>query len=237
MSKRILIIEDDTEVVEVIKGNIESLGFEHNWVDDGAKGVQEALENDYILAVVDVGLPSMDGFEICRRVREAKSKLPILILSARGEEVDRVLGLELGADDYLAKPFSARELRARIRALLRRSEMHEGIEGVDPHDEDIIFQNDEFMIDEGERKLVKSGEEIELTRMQFDMLAFLASNPKRVFTREQIVERVWGYNASGYEDNVTTFMRHLREKIEENPSKPKYLLTVRGVGYKFDPGE
>ena len=211
---------------EVVVRYLQHEGYTTLEADDGDKAriVLEAERPD--LVVLDVMLPGTDGLELCRWIR-AKSELPVILLTARGEEADRIVGLELGADDYVTKPFSPRELAARVRTVLRRS--------APPADENQRLAFEGLELDAGTREVRKRGEELKLTAKEFDLLWFLASNPRKVFSRDQLMSRVWGYEAALDTGTVTVHIRRLREKIEESPSHPRFLQTVWGVGYRFAP--
>ena len=227
----ILIIEDDRPTFEVIEANLQGFGYPIEHCSHGTVALQKALENNYRLIVLDVNLPGIDGFEICRTLRKEKPLLGILMLTSRTDEIDKVLGLELGADDYLAKPFSVRELRARTKALLRRSEAVEEI--LQRKTEEEIITAGELRINQAQRLVLLREQEIELTALEFDLLAFLAANPGKPFTREQLIRHVWHYETDSYDRTVTVLANRLRSKIEDDPQNPKYILTERGVGYRF----
>jgi two-component system, OmpR family, response regulator ResD len=222
----VLVVDDEPIVREVVVRYLEHEGYTTLEAGDGehARILLEAHRPD--LVVLDVMLPGIDGLELCRWIR-AKSDLPVILLTARGEEADRIIGLELGADDYVTKPFSPRELAARVRTVLRRS--------APPADEDERLAFDGLELDSGTREVRKQGEELKLTAKEFDLLWFLASNPRKVFSRDQLMSRVWGYEAALDTGTVTVHVRRLREKIEERPSHPRFLQTVWGVGYRFAP--
>jgi DNA-binding response OmpR family regulator len=222
----VLVVDDEPIVREVVVRYLQHEGYTTLEADDGDKAriVLEAERPD--LVVLDVMLPGTDGLELCRWIR-AKSELPVILLTARGEEADRIVGLELGADDYVTKPFSPRELAARVRTVLRRS--------APPVDENVRLNFDGLELDAATREVRKQGEELRLTAKEFDLLWFLASNPRKVFSRDQLMSRVWGYEAALDTGTVTVHVRRLREKIEESPSHPRFLQTVWGVGYRFAP--
>jgi DNA-binding response OmpR family regulator len=222
----VLVVDDEPIVREVVVRYLQHEGYTTLEADDGDKAriVLEAERPD--LVVLDVMLPGTDGLELCRWIR-AKSELPVILLTARGEEADRIVGLELGADDYVTKPFSPRELAARVRTVLRRS--------APPADENQRLSFDGLELDAATREVRRQGEELKLTAKEFDLLWFLASNPRKVFSRDQLMSRVWGYEAALDTGTVTVHVRRLREKIEESPSHPRFLQTVWGVGYRFAP--
>jgi DNA-binding response OmpR family regulator len=222
----VLVVDDEPIVREVVVRYLQHEGYTTLEADDGDKAriVLEAGRPD--LVVLDVMLPGTDGLELCRWIR-SKSELPVILLTARGEEADRIVGLELGADDYVTKPFSPRELAARVRTVLRRS--------APPVDENPRLTFDGLELDAATREVRRQGEELKLTAKEFDLLWFLASNPRKVFSRDQLMSRVWGYEAALDTGTVTVHVRRLREKIEESPSHPRFLQTVWGVGYRFAP--
>ncbi len=221
-----LVVEDDETVSEIVVRYLERDGFEAAAVADGCVALERAREVPPDLVVLDLMLPGLDGFEVCTRLR-ACTPVPVIMLTARGEEDDRILGLELGADDYITKPFSPRELVARVNSVLRRANTPTA-----PARAEVIVAGD--LTIEPASHVVRRGEEIVLlTAREFDLLAFLASQPRRVFRREELLEHVWGYTY-GDTATVTVHIRRLREKIEVNPSAPLLLTTVWGVGYRFD---
>ncbi|MBF6599439.1 MAG: response regulator transcription factor [Dehalococcoidia bacterium] len=220
-----LVIEDEASLVATLSYNLRKHGFGVLAATDGVAGLQTARRERPDLIVLDLMLPKMDGLEICRRLR-AESDVPILMLTARTEEVDRVVGLELGADDYLTKPFGMRELVARVRALLRRARSSDG-----PMPDRVIAGAIE--LDLRGHSVTREGAAVALKPKEFELLAFLAQHAGQAFTREQILQRVWGYDFFGGSRTVDVHMRWLREKLESDPARPAHLLTVRGVGYKF----
>ena len=223
--RTVLVVDDEPIVREVVVRYLEREGYRTLEAADGTRA-RQLLEHEMPnLVVLDLMLPGTDGLTLCRWIR-SRSDLPVIMLTARGEEADRIVGLELGADDYVTKPFSPRELAARVRTVLRRATAAE------PADERLVFEG--FDIDASSREVHKDGEELQLTAKEFDLLWFLARHPRRVFSREQLMDRVWGYEAALDTGTVTVHMRRLREKIEDEPSKPQFLQTVWGVGYRFD---
>jgi DNA-binding response OmpR family regulator len=224
---RILVVEDEPMVAEVVERYLRRDGYEVDVVHDGPAALSaiEGFRPDLI--VLDVMLPGIDGMEICRRVR-SRSSVPIIILTARGDEVDRLLGLEIGADDYVTKPFSPREVAARVKAVLRRA-----APGAIAESEALHFG---ALRINGKTRAVEIGADaIHLTAREFDLLFFLATHPGQVFTRAQMLDAVWDYEFPGDETTVTVHMRRLRAKVEPDPSRPRHLKTVWGVGYKFEP--
>jgi DNA-binding response OmpR family regulator len=226
--ERVLVVEDDPTVAEVVSRYLEREGYTVESVSDGEIGLQRALADLPALVVLDLMLPSLDGLEVCRRMR-AVAPVPVVMLTARGDEEDRVVGLELGADDYLAKPFSPRELTARVKAVLRRA--REPFPGTAPLAQ---LRFDEVEIDLASREVRTQGELTPLTAREFDLLTFLARSPRHTYRREELLEHVWGFTY-GDTATVTVHMRRLREKVESDPSAPRHLVTVWGIGYRFDP--
>lgn len=232
MNKRsVLIIEDEQPIIDILKFNLEKEGYSVFEAMDGATGLNYALSKNPDLVLLDVMLPQMDGFEVCRRIRE-KSMVPIIMLTAREEEVDKVLGLELGADDYMTKPFSIRELTARVKANLRRTAAENASAG---HNTDASsISSGDLVINTERYEVKKRGEVIEITLREFELLKFLATQPQKIFTRENLLENVWGYEYYGDVRTVDVTIRRLREKIEDDPGMPRYIVTKRGVGYYFN---
>ena len=226
--KKILIIEDEQSISDIIKFNLEKEGYITLTAYDGQDGLDKALSENPDLILLDVMLPLMDGFQVCKKVRE-ESLVPILMLTAKEEEIDKVLGLELGADDYITKPFSMRELIARIKANIRRTGFADVVKDA-PSDVQ-TFGNLE--IDMNRFEVRKSGEALELTQREFELLKYLAAAEGRVFSREQLLEEVWGYEYYGDIRTVDVTVRRLREKLEDDSSDPKYIMTKRGIGYYF----
>lgn len=225
-AKTVLVVEDEASLASTLSYNFRKNGFNVVTAADGYEGLQAARRENPDVVVLDLMLPKMDGLEVCRRIR-AGSDVPILILTAKGEEFDRVVGLEMGADDYLAKPFSMRELIARVRALIRRSAGRAFAEDVSR------LTAGTLEVDIRGRTVKREGREIALKPKEFDLLFYLAKNAGQVFTREQLLEHVWGYEFFGGSRTVDVHIRWLREKLEAQPAQPRHLLTVRGVGYKF----
>jgi DNA-binding response OmpR family regulator len=222
----VLVVDDEPIVREVVVKYLEREGFRTLEAADGARA-RELVERDSPgLVVLDVMLPETDGLELCRWIR-SRSDLPVILLTARGEEADRIVGLELGADDYVTKPFSPRELAARVRTVLRRSGPAE------TKFERLAF--DTLEVDPATREVLRDGSLLRLTAREFDLLYFLARHPRRVFSRQQLMERVWGYHSAVDTGTVTVHIRRLREKIEPDPSRPRFLETLWGVGYRFTP--
>jgi two-component system response regulator ResD len=223
---QVLVVDDEPTIREIVVRYLERDGFATLEAADGDRARELVERESPDLVVLDLMLPGTDGLELCRWIR-SRSGLPVIMLTARGGESDRIVGLELGADDYVTKPFSPRELTARVRTVLRRAESHLMT------DERLSF--DGLVIDSSSRDVTRRGESLRLTAREFDLLWFLASHPRRVFAREQLMRRVWGYSAAVDTGTVTVHVRRLREKIEEDPSRPRHLETVWGVGYRFSP--
>jgi DNA-binding response OmpR family regulator len=222
----VLVVDDEPIVREVVVSYLQREGYRTLEAADGDRA-RELVESESLsLVVLDVMLPGADGLELCRWIR-ARSELPVIMLTARGEEADRIVGLELGADDYVTKPFSPRELAARVRTVLRRSSP------AAPKAERLKF--DDLSIDARTREVKKDGTELRLTAKEFDLLWFLARHPRQVFSRDHLMDRVWGYESALDTGTVTVHVRRLREKIEDDPSQPRFLQTVWGVGYRFTP--
>jgi DNA-binding response OmpR family regulator len=225
---RILLVDDEPPIQTLLSFPLERDGYEVVAAADGREALARYSEQIFDLVVLDVMLPRMDGLEVCRRLRAKGETVPIIMLTAKSEEIDKVLGLELGADDYITKPFSMREFRSRVKAALRRS----GMARADSDDERPIDVRG-LRIDPGKRSVSRNGETIPTTYVEFEILAALARSPGRVFTRDMLLARVWG--DSSYRDprTIDVHIRHLREKLEVDPKEPEYLFTVRGVGYRF----
>ncbi len=236
MDRRILVVEDQRDIAELIALHLRDLGHRVDCVHDGATGYEAARSGRYDLVVLDVMLPGRDGLDIVRALRIDKVTTPVLMLTARSTELDRVLGLELGADDYLTKPFSIPELQARVRAMLRRLEMHAPAAadaGTGAASAAERIEAGDLLIDVASREVRLSGRPIPLTAKEFDLLAHFARHPGRAFTRLQLLDAVWGTTFEGYEHTVNTHINRLRAKIEIDPANPRRVLTVRGVGYRF----
>jgi DNA-binding response OmpR family regulator len=229
--ERILIVEDERAVARGLEYGLRAEGFDVTWANTGQGALAMARSASPQLIVLDIRLPDISGFDVCRQLRSEGRRLPILMLTARDEEVDKVLGLELGADDYLVKPFSMRELISRIRALLRRAY---GELAAAARNQRLAFGS--LVIDMERLLVLHDGLPVELTPMEFRLLRYLASNPGRPFSRDQLIEAVWGYDSDiGSDRTIDVHVRHLRQKLEQDPANPRWLVTVRGVGYKFEP--
>jgi DNA-binding response OmpR family regulator len=230
--RRILIVEDQRDIASLITLNLESMNFEVSHRSSGLQGYQLAESEAFDAIVLDIMLPEMNGLDICQKLRASSNHTPILMLTAKKSEADRVVGLEVGADDYLTKPFSIRELQARINALLRRVSFHVQ-ESDEDENEESLLKFGELSIDVIKRKVELNNKKISLTAKEFDLLLYMANYPGKVFTRDQLLNAVWGYQHSGYEHTVNSHINRLRSKLEPNASSPQYVLTVWGVGYKF----
>lgn len=224
----ILVVEDDKDIAGLVSLHLRDGGHEVTVIHDGADGLDEALSGRYELLVLDLMLPNVDGLELCRHVRTKKPDLLILMLTAKTSEIDRVLGLEIGADDYLIKPFSIREVQARVKALLRRKEKVSGSPELSSH-----LVVGELSIDFDKHEVKLADETVSLTAKEFDLLAQFAKHPGKVYTRTQLLDLVWGSGYEGFEHTVNSHINRLRAKIERDPADPTFIQTVWGVGYKF----
>ncbi len=237
-TRQILVVEDDRDLSQLVQMHLRDAGYSCQISGDGADGLAQLATHDFDLIVLDLTLPRTDGLEVCRQVRAQSRYTPIIMVTSRGDELDRVLGLELGADDYLAKPFSMRELLARVKAVFRRGEAMSQNTGA--RDADCPASHGSHLIESGqmrieiEKREVKiAGEIAQLTAKEFDLLHHFACHPGRVYTRIQLLDAVWGLGYEGYEHTVNSHINRLRAKIERDPTHPEYLLTVWGIGYKF----
>ncbi len=232
--RRVLVVEDDREIAELVALHLRDLGLSTTHAGDGTEGFRLAREERFELIILDLMLPGMDGIELCRRMRNDDPTTPIIMLTAKSQELDKIMGLETGADDYITKPFSVRELIARVRAVLRRT----GEQGLAadasrtaPTQHSLDFG--EVRVDREGRRVYVSGTPVELTTKEFDLLVLLAESPGRAYSRRQLLELVWGYNHEGYSHTVNSHINRLRSKIEPDPGNPKYVQTVWGFGYRF----
>ncbi|MBI4338138.1 MAG: response regulator transcription factor [Chloroflexi bacterium] len=228
--QRVLIVEDEENLLQALKYNFQREGYQVLTAADGEQGLASARETSPDLVILDVMLPKLDGFEVCRILRR-ETNVPILVLTAKGEEVDRVVGLELGADDYVTKPFSMRELLARARAMLRRSRM---ASEASPSPRGELLKAGDIEIDLTSHTARLGRTSLELKPREFDLLALLVANKGRAFTRDQVLERLWGHDYVGDARTVDVHIRWLREKVEADPGRPKRIITIRGVGYRFE---
>jgi len=231
MHEKILIVEDQEDINALIALNLESLNYTVSRCTNGLEGFKKASDEDFDLIVLDIMLPDMDGLQICQTLRSKGNYTPILMLTAKKAEADRVIGLEVGADDYLTKPFSVLELQARVKALLRRVNFHRKDKQEEESD-DLQFGN--LIIRKQKRDISMNGRSISLTAKEFDLLLYMANFPGQVFSREQLLNAVWGYHHSGYEHTVNSHINRLRAKLETDPANPDFVLTVWGIGYKFN---
>lgn len=225
--EKVLIVDDEEHIVELIKFNLEKDGYKTICAYNGADALKLAKKENPKLVLLDVMLPQMDGYDVCREIRrdESIASMPIIMITAKGEEIDKILGLELGADDYITKPFSVRELTARVKAVLRRSKT-QAI--------DTVFTFGNIHIDFQKHDIVKGEEKLELTLKEFELLQILIKNKGRVMTRDFLLDKVWGYEYVGETRTVDVHIRHLRQKIEDDDKNPKYIETIRGIGYRFN---
>jgi DNA-binding response OmpR family regulator len=229
-NKRILVVEDDPDICHLLEIHLKDNAYQVDVVGNGIDGLNRASNHAYQLIVLDLMLPGLDGLEVCRKLRNQSNPIPILMLTAKSSELDRVLGLELGADDYLTKPFSILELQARVKAILRRSELTATTRDDDQGER---IETRSLAIDVGRRSVSVEGQAVDLTAREFDLLLYFARHPGRVFSRGQLLDQVWGYSHSGYEHTVNSHINRLRKKIEGGPAQTQYIETVWGVGYRF----
>ena len=234
MTAHILVAEDQTDIRDLLVLNLRAAGYEVSAVGDGEQALQQQLARPADLLVLDLMMPRKDGLEVCKALRAAGSAAPILMLTAKSTELDRVLGLELGADDYLTKPFSLAELLARVKALLRRADLLAAAQAAAPARKGAAsIRNGELEIFPAKRQVRCRGEAIDFTALEFDLLLHFAAHPGQVFSRAQLLNAVWGYTHDGYEHTVTTHINRLRAKLEADPLRPALILTARGAGYKM----
>ena len=229
---RILLADDEQSILTLLSYPLRQDGYDVVRASSGAEALERFAESEFDLVVLDVMMPSVDGLEVCRRMR-ASSSVPIIMLTAKTEEIDKVLGLELGADDYITKPFSIREFRSRVKAALRRSSMRPPASSADGDEQSEPLEAGELRLDFDKRTLRIRGEVVRTTFVEFEIVGVLARHPGRVFTREGLLERIWGDSAYRDPRTIDVHIRHLREKIERDPKEPDYIFTVRGVGYRF----
>jgi len=231
MDKKILVVEDEKAIADILVFNLQREGYGTIVAYDGAEGLSQALSASPDLILLDVMLPAMDGFEVCRRVRE-QFDTPIIMLTAREEETDKVMGLELGADDYITKPFSMRELMARVKANMRRT-----LPSEERAEKPAVQQGGGLRVSPENGMVYKNGRALELSAREFDILCFLSATPGKVFSREELMEKVWGYEYYGDLRAVDVAIRRLREKVEDQPASPRHIMTKRGMGYYYSDGE
>jgi len=227
--KNVLVVEDDRSISDLLEIHLKDLNCNTIKTYDGKDGLDLAIKNNYDLIVLDIMLPNVDGLTICKEVRKKEDYTPILMLTSKSEELDKVVGLEVGADDYLTKPFGIREFIARVKAIFRRTE---AFQKETENQSDIVIGD--ILIEISKRRVKLKGERIELTPKEFDLLLLLASHPGKTYTREQLLNILWGYQYNGYEHTVNSHINRLRSKIEKNLSNPNYILTSWGVGYRFN---
>ena len=227
--KNILIIEDDINILELVDIHLKDIHCTTTKANNGTDGIKHALKKTFDLIILDIMLPDIDGIEVCKKLRAADISTPIMMLTARSEEIDKVIGLETGADDYLTKPFSIRELIARVKAILRRTEINKNTQA----NTDKIISYGTLSIDPQKRKVLVENNKIELTPKEFDLLYLFMSNPGKSYSRENLLNIVWGYEFSGYEHTVNSHINRLRTKIEADLNNPIYILTTWGIGYRF----
>lgn len=231
MAKKVLVVDDEKLIVKGIRFSLEQDGMEVDCAYDGQEALDLALANHYDMILLDVMLPKLDGFEVCQSIREY-STVPIVMLTAKGDDMDKILGLEYGADDYITKPFNILEVKARIKAIMRRASLGQPVATEHKNEENII-ENGDLVLDRSNRRLTIRGTEYNLTSKEFEMLVLLVTNPKKVFSREALLKTIWGDDYPGDERTVDVHVRRLREKIEPNPKEPKYVRTKWGVGYYY----
>ena len=229
--QRILVVEDDPDISHLLEIHLRDNAYRVDVVGNGIEGLERASKHPYQLIVLDLMLPGIDGLEVCRRLRQQTNNVPILMLTARTSEIDRVLGLELGADDYLTKPFSIMELQARVKAILRRVDISSNQQHEGPGER---IETGSLLIDVSARNVFIDHQAVELTAKEFDLLLYFARHPGRVFSRGQLLDQVWGYSHNGYEHTVNSHINRLRKKIELDPTQARYIETVWGVGYRFN---
>ena len=225
MSQKILTIEDNDDIVETLKVLAEEMGYGLERAATGPDGLKLALENKYVCVLLDVMLPGMEGTEVCRQIRKQREDLPIIMLTSKADDLHKILGLELGADDYVTKPFNQLELKARIKAVLRRTDRTQK-----PQE---ILTLGPITIDLGRRQVLKNGQPVELTALQFDMVAILANKAGRPVSREELSSELFGYDVSGFDQSLSVHISRIRARLEDDPANPKLILTARGVGYTF----
>jgi two-component system, OmpR family, alkaline phosphatase synthesis response regulator PhoP len=228
MQKRALVVEDEKDIHKLITLHLADLNFEVDGAFNGEEGLKKALLNDYDFIVLDIMLPGMDGIEVCKQIRHGNRSTPIMMLTSKSEEIDKVLALETGADDYMTKPFGARELQARVKAILRRVPILDAAQK-----NQNICEMDGLMVDLGKRIVKKNGETLNLTPKEFDLLSLFIQNPGKTYSRMDLLEQVWNYTYEGYEHTVNSHMNRLRHKVEDDMNNPKFILTTWGVGYRF----
>tara|TARA_R110002020_G_scaffold43553_4_gene126438 strand:+ start:449 stop:1147 length:699 start_codon:yes stop_codon:yes gene_type:complete len=228
--KKVLIVEDDPNISQLIQIHLKDLGYEIKVKNNGKEGFDSANANSFDLIILDIMLPEMDGIAICQRLRALDNFTPILMITAKSEEIDKVIGLESGADDYITKPFKIREFIARVKAIMRRQDQFAMLAA----NEVKLIKFESLEIDEKKRKVILLHKRVDLTPKEFDLLVLMAKNPGRSYSRGELLELIWGYDFSGYEHTVNAHINRLRAKIEKDPNNPIYILTTWGVGYRFN---
>lgn len=230
MNKMALVVEDDYQIAELLRIHLTDINIDVQIERDGFDGFKAAITNPYDIILLDIMLPSMDGVEICKKVRSVNNDVPIIMITSKSEEIDRVIGLETGADDYIVKPFSIREFQARVKAVLRRSKKLEEYD----RPSDKIFKYNNLVVDTEKRVCLKHNKRLDLAPKEFDLLALLASNPGKSFNRASILNIVWGYEFEGFQHTVNSHINRIRAKIEEDMATPQYIITTWGYGYRFN---
>ncbi|PLT32311.1 response regulator transcription factor [Bacillus sp. V5-8f] len=234
MAKKVLVVDDEKSILTLLQYNLEQAGYSVATAMDGEEGKNLALEINPDLIILDLMLPKLDGIEVCKQLRQQKVMVPILMLTAKDDEFDKVLGLELGADDYMTKPFSPREVVARVKAILRRSQIQSELKDVAPEEDGELFKFGDLKIYPDRYEAFFEEDQLELTPKEFELLLYLAKHKGRVLTRDQLLSAVWNYDFAGDTRIVDVHISHLREKIEQNTKKPLYIKTIRGLGYKLE---
>ena len=232
MPRKVLIVDDEKTIVDILRFNLKKEGYDTACAYDGKEGLRMAREENPDLILLDIMLPYMDGFEVCKTLRGCGNNVPIIMITAREEETDKVFGLENGADDYITKPFSMRELMARVKANMRRAP--DAAAQAAPAEDGSVIRAGALTVDMERHSVFKNGVELELTQREFELVRFLAQNPGRVFSRQELMSEVWQYDYFGDVRTVDVAVRRLREKLEDNPAEPVYVITRRGVGYYFE---
>ncbi|SFC73909.1 two-component system, OmpR family, alkaline phosphatase synthesis response regulator PhoP [Alkalibacterium subtropicum] len=232
--KKVLVVEDEQSIAKLLQYNLEKEGYEVDVAMDGKEGLDRALEDDYTIILLDLMLPTKDGMDVCRELRQEKIDTPIIMLTAKDSEIDKIVGLEIGADDYMTKPFSPREVTARIKAILRRVEKRNGEKQAEPAQQEEELTFGEITIYPNTYEVIVRGEKVDFTPKEFELLLYLAKHANRVLSRDQLLLAIWDYDFAGETRIVDVHISHLREKIEADPKKPEYIKTARGFGYKFE---
>ena len=229
-TKRALVVEDNADLARLVQLHLNDINLRSDIANNGRTALSMLADRKYDMLVLDIMLPELDGLEVCKRIREVDERIPILMLTAKSDEIDKVVGLELGADDYLTKPFGVAELTARIKALIRRVSCHKDLDHIE---DQVLLRKGSLEVDRARRQVKIEGREVSLTVREFELLSHFVSYPGRVFTRLELLEQVWGYRNDVYQHTVNSHINRLRAKIECDPANPKIIVTVWGVGYKF----